>query len=54
MRVQDFIRAAASPPDCCLQTGWSGCQRRGLDTRAAADIQAEIHSRSGRNPGFGR
>jgi prevent-host-death family protein len=41
MSVQDFIRTAAPPPDW-LQKAWSGAKRRGLDTLARADIDAEI------------
>ena len=41
MSVQDFIRTAAPPPDW-LEKAWSGAKRRGLDTLAPADVEAEI------------
>src|SRR3954462_1818254 len=41
MSVQDFIRTAAPPPDW-LEKAWSGAKRRGLDSLAPADIDAEI------------
>jgi prevent-host-death family protein len=41
MSVQDFIRTAAPPPDW-LQKAWTGAKKRGLDTLAPADIDAEI------------
>jgi prevent-host-death family protein len=41
MSVQDFIRTAAPPPDW-LQKAWAGAKRRGLDSLAPADIDAEI------------
>jgi hypothetical protein len=41
MSVQDFIRTAAPPPDW-LQKAWTGAKRRGLDTLAPADVDAEI------------
>src|SRR6202040_1061172 len=41
MSVQDFIRTAAPPLDW-LQKAWSGAKRRGLDTLARADVDAEI------------
>src|SRR5271155_5267646 len=41
MSVQDFIRTAAPPPDW-LQMAWAGAKRRGLDSLALADIDAEI------------
>ncbi|MGP0001316.1 MAG: type II toxin-antitoxin system Phd/YefM family antitoxin [Acetobacteraceae bacterium] len=47
MSVQDFIRAAAPPPDW-LEKAWTGAKRRGLDTLTPGDIEAEIatHRRS--------
>ena len=41
MSVQDFIRTAAPPPGW-LQKAWAGAKRRGLDTLAPEDIDAEI------------
>jgi prevent-host-death family protein len=41
LSVQDFIRAAAPPPDW-LQKAWSGAKRRGLEALTLADIDAEI------------
>ena len=47
MSVQDFICTAAPPADW-LEKAWTGAKRRGLDTLATADIDAEIkaHRRS--------
>jgi hypothetical protein len=41
MSVQNFIRTAAPPPDW-LEKAWSGAKRRGIDSLAPADIEAEI------------
>lgn len=44
MSVQDFIRTAAPPPGW-LEKAWSGAKRRGTDSLAPADIEAEITAR---------
>ncbi len=39
-RLQRGLRPAAPPPDW-LEKAWSGAKRRGLDTLAPAEIDAE-------------
>lgn len=41
MRVQDFIRTAAPPPDW-LEKAWNGAKKRGLDKLSAPEPDAEI------------
>jgi hypothetical protein len=40
MRVHDFIRTAAPPPDW-LEQAWRGAKRRGIDKLTSAEIDAE-------------
>lgn len=43
MSVQEFIRAAAPPPDW-LEKAWAGAKRRDLDRLGLDEIDAEIEA----------
>jgi prevent-host-death family protein len=49
MSVQDFIRAAAPPPDW-LTKAWAGAKRRGLETITLGEINNEIDVHRAKRP----